>query len=465
MKQKKFLCLVAAFCLFCYGCMVGPKYQRPAISTPDAYSETSELDTLPIIKWFDLFKDTVLLGLIKQTLSNNRDLMTATARIEEAQYNARIFNTGLFPSFAYNVQAGGGHAGTEAQKVSAGFNTGYLNATGLLNWELDIWGKVRRATRSAQAVYLSEKENRNAIIVSLVAQVASSYFLLLDLDNRLNISERTLQARKINTRINTDRFEKGYSAELDKLQAIQQETIAASAIPGIQLQIVQTENSIRTLMGMSPGHILRGDSLYTQVLPPSIPTGLPSQLLERRPDVRSAEQALRAQFEQIGVATANLYPSLNLTGILGFASPQLSTLLTGSGFIANGFASLTGPIFQFNKNRMVIESVKQRTQQVALQYEQTVLVAMGQVDNALAANRTFEAQYVSLFQSLDASRRALDLSQARYDYGYTSYLEVLTQENILYDTELETSMAFAQRLSALVDLYRALGGGWDISQP
>ena len=465
MNNKKIYWAIGIACIVYSSCMVGPKYSRPALNTPSTYSETADLDTLPIIKWFDLFHDTVLLRLIKTTLENNRDLMTATARIQEAQYNANIVKTNLYPSLSYDVLGGGGKAGTEAQKIAAGIDGGYIKTAGVLTWEIDLWGKLRHATRAAQAQFLAEIDNSNAIRVSLVAQVASSYFLLCDLDNRLSIAVRTVTSRKESTRINTDRFEKGYSAELDKLQAIQQETTAAATIPAIQRQIIQTENIIRTLMGLGPGHIERGDSLYAQVLPPSIPVGLPSQLLQRRPDIRSAEQSLKAQFELIGAAQANLYPNLSLTGLLGFASPQLSTLLGSGGFTANGFAELTGPIFQFNKNRMNIEAQKARTRQVAYQYEQTVLIAMGEVDNSLAEVRTFADEYNIRLQEVEASRKALELSKARYDFGYTSYLEVVVQETNLFDAELEASAAFQGRLNGIVDLYKALGGGWDVTQP
>lgn len=465
MKIIKYYILIAVIWLVYDSCMVGPKYSRPAINMPTTYSENANLDTLPIIKWFDLFHDTVLQNLIKVTLENNKDLMTSLARIEEASYSAKIVNTNLYPSLFYNFSGGGGRSGTEAQKIAAGIDGGYLYGAAQLNWEIDLWGKLRRATRSVQAQYLAEIDNSNAIRVSLVSQVASSYFLLLDLDNRLKITERTLASRQENTRINTDRFNKGYSAELDKLQAMQQEAIAASTIPQIQRQIIQTENSIRVLMGLGPGHIKRGDSLYAQVLPPDIPSGLPSQLLERRPDIRSSERNLQSVFEQIGIAQANLFPDLSLTGILGFASPQLSTLLSSGGFIANGLAQLTGPIFQFNKNKMRVEAAKQRTKQAAFQYEQTILIAMGEVDNALAETRTLTSEYNHRLEEVEASRQALVLSQARYDYGYTSYLEVIVSETNLFDAELQASAVFQQRLASIVDLYKALGGGWDTGQP
>jgi multidrug efflux system outer membrane protein len=442
--------------------MVGPKYSRPAIDVPATYSETSGLDTLPLVKWFDLFHDTVLQRIIHTTLQNNKDLLTATARIDEARYLASIARANLYPSLNYSITGGGGRAGSDAEKIAAGFNSGYLNAGVQLNWEVDLWGRLRHAKRATQRQFLAEVDNRNAVLTSLVAQTATTYFLLLDLDNQLLISRQTLASRQERTKINSARFEKGYTSEIDMQQAKQQEAVAAASTADLQRQIINTENNLRLLMGLGPGHITRGDSLYHQVLPPDIPTGLPSQLLERRPDVRSAEEALQAQFEQIGIAQANFYPTLTLTGVLGFASPQLSTLVSSNGFVANGFAGLFGPIFQFNRNKYLVGAQKERTNQVAYQYEQTVLIALGEVDNALADVRNLASEFESLHQQVEASARALELTVARYDYGYASYTEVLIEENFLFDAELQESAVYQQRLAAIVNLYRALGGGWDV---
>jgi len=329
-----------------------------------------------------------------------------------------------------------------------------------LNWEIDLWGKLRRATASAQAQFLAIDENRNALRVSLVAQTASLYFLLRDLDNRLLIAQRTLASRKESTKIITQRFEKGYIAELDKFQAIQQEAQAAALIPNIQRQIAQTENALNVLMSRNPGPIARGQNIFDQILPPDIPAGLPSQLLQRRPDIRASEKSLQAQFERIGIAQASMYPSFSLTGLLGFASPQLNTLIS-DGFVANGFGNITGPIFQFNQNKKRVEVEKVRTTQTQLQYEQTVINAFADVSNALISSKTYAEEYDKRRIQADAGRKALELSNARYNYGYTSYLEVLTQENSLFDAELQESLLLQQRLNAIVSLYKALGGGWN----
>jgi multidrug efflux system outer membrane protein len=213
-------------------------------------------------------------------------------------------------------------------------------------------------------------------------------------------------------------------------------------------------------MGTSPGTVLRGQTLYEQTVTPDIPPGLPSQLLERRPDIREAERRLEAQFNYIGVAKANLYPSLSLTGLLGFASPQFTTFLGAGGFVANGFASIAGPIFEFGKNKRRIRVEEYRTQQVAYQYEQVVLNAFADVDNALAEYRTYSQEYEIRRLQVIASRKALELTQAKYDYGYSSYYEVLIQQNYLFDAELAESTTLQQKINSLVFLYKSLGGGW-----
>jgi multidrug efflux system outer membrane protein len=323
-----------------------------------------------------------------------------------------------------------------------------------------VWGRVRHANRAAVAEYLSTVQNRNALEVSLVAETASEYFLLRDLDNRLAIAQQTLASRQQYTRIITDRFEKGYVPELDKLQAIQQEAIAAASIPALQRQIVQTENSIRLLMGLGPGTVSRGYSNFEQTLSPDIPVGLPSQLLQRRPDIMSAEKSLESQFEQIGVAQANRFPSISLTGILGFAAPELTTFISNKGFVANGFGSIAGPIFNFNQRKNIVEAERKRFDQVYYQYQQTVLLAFGDVDNALTNYRTYTEELAQRTIEVNAASKSLQLSQARYDNGYTSYLEVIIMQNNLFDAQFQQSEALQGKLNSTVLLYKSLGGGW-----
>jgi multidrug efflux system outer membrane protein len=441
-------------------CMVGKKYKTPDAPTDIAYRDTVFTDTSKLMSWFDLYSDPTLTRMIKAAIDSNRDLLTAAARIEEARFQAASIKANIYPSLNYSATAGGGKAGTEAQKIAGGIQGGFLNAFALLNWEVDIWGKLRHANRAAVARYLSIVQNRNALQVSLVAEVASQYFFLRDLDNRLMIAQQTLISRRENTRIISERFAKGYIPELDKLQAIQQEAIAAATIPALQRQIVQTENALRLLMGLGPGATPRGLSNFEQLLSPQIPVGLPSQLLQRRPDIMAAEKSMNTQFELAGVAQANRFPTFSLTGVLGFASPQLSTFISSSGLVANGFGSLAGPIFNFNQRKNIVEAERQKVRQEYYQYQQTVLGAFGDVDNALAFYKTYTEEYEQRRIQAEAAARALTLSRARYDFGYTSYTEVVIAENVLFDAQFQQSQTLQGKLNSIVLLYKALGGGW-----
>jgi multidrug efflux system outer membrane protein len=421
-------------------------------------------DTSQLMKWFDLYKDTVLQNLIKRTIDSNRDMLTAAARIEEARTQTAAIKANLYPRLDYQAQAGGGKAGSEALKVNGGVNGGYLSAAGVLTWELDLWGKIRHSTNSAYAQFMANVDNRNALQVSLVAEVATQYFLLRDLDNRLEISINTLAVRTEDTRIISERFNKGYVSQLDLLMAIQQQTLAGVQIPFLKRQIIQTENAVRLLTGNGPGTINRGLSNFDQTLSPDIPVGLPSQLLERRPDIREAEKNLESQFEQIGVAIANRFPSISLTGLLGFASPQLSTFISNNGVVANGFGSIFGPLFNFGQNKKLVEVQRRRTDQVLFQYEGVVLAAFGDVDNSLAAYKTLTEEYALRVEQVEAATQALKLSKARYDDGYTNYTEVSFLQNNLFDAEFQASITLQEKLNSIVALYKSLGGGWDMPQ-
>ena len=459
-KSIKIVLSIAASAVIYTSCVVGPQYATPKQNLPKDFGTGVQSDSTSLVKWFDLFGDTALQNIIKTTLQNNKDLATTAARVDEARFQLDIIRVNTLPSFGYQVQTGGGKADPNALRVAGGFNSGVNKAFGVLNWELDLWGRLKRTTEAARAQLLAQQGVTNSLKVSLIAEVANAYFLLCDLDNRLLIAQRTLEVRKESTKIINDRFEKGYVAELDKLQAVQQEAFAAALIPNIKRQITQVENALNVLMARMPQPITRGQQLFNQTLTPTIPVGLPSQLLERRPDIVAAEQSLKAQFQRIGIAKAAMFPTLSLTGILGFASPQLSSILNG-GFVANGFAGVTGPIFQFNqnKNRVLIE--QKRTEQAQLQYEQTVIRAFADVNNALVQNSTYAEEYARKKEQVDAANKAYGLSKARYEYGYTSYLEVLIQENSLFDAELQVSALYQQRLNAMVALYRSLGGGWE----
>jgi multidrug efflux system outer membrane protein len=441
--------------------MVGKKYNRPATPANITYPNATNSDTTALATWFEVYHDTALQRLIKMAIDSNRDLLTAASRMQEAFALSGAVKANMYPKIDYQAAAGGGKAGSEALKVNGGVNGGLLNVFGVLNWELDAWGKLRLQSQAAVDDFLASKANRDALQVSLVAEVASDYFLIRDLDNQLAISNSTLEGRKQNTKLNSDKFQHGYVSELDLLQAQQQEAIAAAAVPGFQRQITLVENAIRVLIGLGPGSINRGASNYDQVLSPDIPVGLPSRLLERRPDIIASEYALQAQFARIGVAQANRFPTISLTGALGFASPQLSTLLSSNGLVANGFGSLVGPLFNWGQNKKLVEVEKRRTEALYYQYQQTTLNAFADVDNALAEYRNLNLEHLARQQQVQAAAKALMLSQARYDNGYTSYLEVIIMQTNLFDAQLLESTTLRLKLNSIVSLYKALGGGWN----
>jgi multidrug efflux system outer membrane protein len=442
------------------GCLVGKKYHKPEAPANIAYRDSTATDTTSLQKWFELYQDTVLQRIIITTLDSNRDMLVTAARIEQARLQSAIIKANIYPQLSYSASAGGGSAGTNAQKVVGGVDGAAFNLFGVLNWELDLWGKIRHNSRSAVARFTAEVNNRYALQTSLIAEAASEYFLLRDLDNRLLIAQQTLVSRKENTRIISERFDKGYVAEIDKLQAVQQEFVVAATIPSLQRQIVVVENTLRLLMGMGPGTVQRGQRNYDQAAAPVIPVGLPSQLLERRPDIMAAEKLMQAQHEQVGVARANRFPSISLTGILGFASPQLNSFINTSGFVANGFGDITGPIFNFGQRKNRLKEEGRRLEETNYQYQKVVLAAFGDVDNALTYYRTYSEEYTQRKGQVEAAERALVLANARYDNGYTSYIEVIIMQDNLFDAQFEASQAMRGKLNAIVQLYKSLGGGW-----
>ncbi len=461
MRKRLYIIWIAFALVSLSGCMVGKKYKTPEPVVPENYqSSTVETDTAALPAWWTLFNDPILDTLIQKALKNNPDMLIAASRIEEARLVVGNVKAGFLPSLSYNVSGGIGSVGIDAQKTGAALDGNSFKAYGVLNWEIDLWGKIRRSKKSAVAELLANKENMNALQSSLIAQVATLYFQLRDYDERLSIAERTFLNRKESTRIISERFSKGHVSEVDKLQAEQQEALAEVMIPNFKRAIAQTENAISVICGNLPQSIQRGMDNTKNVIVPSIPVGLPSQLLLRRPDIRSAEASLHAQFERIGMAQASMYPSLNLTGLLGLASPSLTTFLSNDAFFASGVAGLVGPIFQFGQNKRKVSIERARTEAVMQTYQSTVLNAFREVNDALTAYHTYEQEHEIRKKQSESARKALKLSYALYEYGYSSYLEVMIQESNLFEAELQESATLQEQLSSFVTLYKALGGGW-----
>ena len=461
------------------GCTVGPNYKRPSVDVPGSYRGTApsseaaqsakeqqsaaqpplpDTQSLGDEKWWEVFQDKQLQELIRTALKNNYDANIAAARILKAQAQLGIARADQLPTLS--VGAAGLSANVPRYKNVPNTETGVLAADAGFNWQLDFWGKYRRATEAARANLLASEWARQYVISTLVSNVAASYFQLRALDLQLEISHRTLDARKESLKLTQTLVSGGRTNMLDQRQAEQLVAAAAESIPALERAIAQQENYISTLLGNNPGPIARGLSLTEQPHPPEVPAGLPSALLERRPDIRQAEEQLIAANARIGVAKAEYYPNITLTGTSGYASSALNSLFTGpAGFWLAG-AALTQPIFTGGRIKAGVKYSEAEKQEFLLIYQQTIQQAFRGVSDSLVAyqkNREFREYHQQLtFAAQDSAR----LSETRYSGGRASYLEVLTNETNYFNAEQGLVQAQLNELLALVDLYRNLGGGW-----
>lgn len=440
-----------------HGCMVGPKFQQPEIESPGKYIYSTNTDSIINLKWWELFNDSILKSLIDSALINNKDVRIAASRIEEAAFVVGYNRADLLPSIGYSGSATRGNNGQSGAPL---YETGNLfTGVGNVYWELDFWGKYRRATEAAKAELLASEYGMRSVQIGLISNVAFLYFQLLDYKTRLNISRETLGSRKASLDIISERYNEGIIPEIDLNQAQIQEAIAAANIPFYERLVANMEHALGVLLGKNPG-VIESNDLIDMVIPPDIPVGIPSDLLQRRPDILVAEQLLKAQNARIGVVQAMRFPSIGLTGIFGLASTDLSNLLTGDALVWSLAGDITGPIFNFGKNKRRVEIERERTKQMLLEYEKTVLNAFADVEDALVGVSSVNRELEALQRQLIAAENAASLSRARYDGGVTSYLEVLETERSLFDSQLRTTDAFQRLLNSYVFLYQALGGGW-----
>jgi len=445
------------------GCAVGPDYQRPELDMPDAYLQpVEEGESLANTPWWDLFRDPELQQLVRLALEENQDLGIAAARVDEFRALVGVTRASQFPSL--DVAASGARVDGSDKVFPGNLVDGAVDNYRLqadVFFEVDLFGRLRRATEAARAQLLATEEARRSVTLSLVAGVASTYMLLRDLDAQLEIARRTEKARSDSLAIIQARFDKGIVPRLDLNQAEIELAVASAAVSAAERAVAQTEHALSLLLGRNPGPIVRGLPLDRQAMPPAVPAGLPSELLQRRPDVLAAEAALAAQTARIGVAQAARWPSLSLTGALGFESGELSELTeSGSDFWSVG-AGLFAPVFNAGRLKGQVEVERARTEQALLAYEQAVQRAFAEVEDALVAVRTYRAEHAARQRQLAAARSAARLSRARYDGGVTSYLEVLDTERSLFSAELAESQTLRLYFDAVIRLYKALGGGWN----
>jgi multidrug efflux system outer membrane protein len=447
------------------GCTMGPNYKRPTVAVPPAYrgiapdaSAQTESASLGDEKWWDVFQDEQLRSLVRTALQQNYDLRIAASRILEARAQLGITRADQFPTVS------GGAGITDVRTAQAKFLPAFETSAGQVNatagWELDFWGKYRRATEGARANLLATEWARQEVASTLVANVAAAYFQLRALDLQLEISKRTLDSRQESLRLTRLLANGGSTSLLDVRQAEQLVFTASAEIPALEQQIEQQENFLSILLGRNPGNIARGQTLIEQHHPPEVPAGLPSSLLERRPDIRQAEQQLVAANAEIGVARAAYFPQISLNGNGGFQSSALTNLFTGPAGAWSFGASLTQPIFTAGKISSGVRLAEARQQTATLFYQRSIQGAFHSVSDALIGyrkTREFSSHQQELFESAQDAAR---LSHMRYNGGVTGYLEVLTNETNSFSAELGLVQARLNELLAVVQLYEALGGGW-----
>jgi len=440
-------------------CALGPDFSRPEVAEAGSFREGATGESIANLPWWQVFDDPVLQDLIRVALEENQDLQIATYRVEEAAAALGFTRAEQFPAFGIGAGAGRGETSNQVSGIPgtiANDFTVYAN----VSWEIDLWGRLRRSTESARAELLATEAARQGVTISLVAAVADLYFQLRDLDNRLDIARRTLASRQESLGIIQTRFAGGIVSELDVRQAEIEEATAAAAVPAFERSIVTVENALSVLLGRPPGPIARGAPLRSDKVPATAPAGLPAELLNRRPDVREAEELAHAQMARVGIAEALRLPTLTLTGAAGFESDEIDNLNESDANFWSIGGNLLGPLFEFGRNVRRVEVEKARTEQAILGYERTVLTAYQEVDDALAALRTGAEEFGARERQVASAQAAAVLSRARYDGGITSYLEVLDIERSLFTAELQASSILQQRYAALVQLYKALGGGW-----
>jgi multidrug efflux system outer membrane protein len=441
-------------------CTMGPDYQRPEVPVPETYRDATEVGpSIANLAWWELFNDEKLVVLIETALADNRDLAIALARIEEARASLGFVRADQFPNLDGGAGASRGNTilGTN---VPGSVNNSFVLAADL-SFEVDLWGKLRRSTEAARAELLATVDASNVVTITLISDVASIYLLLLDLDNRVDIAERTETTRKDSLNIIQARFDRGIVPLLDVNQAQIELADAQAELAALKRDRGLAENTLSILLGRNPGPIDRSDHVLASALNiPGIPAGLPSELLERRPDVRQATQQLAAQTARIGVAEAQRFPALSLTGSLGLASDDLSGFLSSENRIWGISGNLLGPLFDAGRGKSRVEAERARTEQLLFGYQLTVLQAFREVDDALIEIETYREEAQARETQVNAARSASKLSRARYDGGVTSFLEVLDSNRSLFRAELLVSSTRRSQVVAIVSLYKALGGGW-----
>jgi len=445
------------------GCTVGPNYVRPAVDTPPSWRMTdAEAKDVANAAWWGQFNDPVLDNLVRVALQENLDLQIAAARIDEFAGRYGFVRADLFPQVGGNAAAGRQRFTEETGNTNppgTNFTLSNYSATLGATWELDVWGRIRRATEAARADLVGSEEGRRAVILSLVGSVAGSYVNLRDLDRQLEIAKETAKSRGESLGLFKLRFEGGFTSEVEYVQVKSQYEEAMATIPAVEKAITQQENALSVLLGRNPGPIPRGKTI-DQLALPSVPAGLPSDLLARRPDILQAEQTLIAANARIGVAKAAYYPAIGLTGFLGSASTDLSNLFTGPARVWSYSAPVSLPIFTAGKIAGDVQAAEAIQRQALAGYRKAIQTAFREVDDSLVDQARTREQLAAQASQVQALQKYVELSQLRFDNGYAGYLEVLDAERTLFNVQLSYTQNQGGLFQALINLYKAMGGGW-----
>lgn len=446
------------------GCALGPNYKRPVVDMPPAYRtetapEAASVDaaSLADLPWWEIFQDPVLKELIEESLSNGYDMRIVAARVEQARYAVGVTRADLLPQASYEGNAARGRF---FNALGDNFTENEFLGAFQMAWELDIWGRIRRATEASLADLFATEDVRRGIILSLVTSVAQAYFELRELDLELEIARRTRESFQQTLDLFTRQLLGGVGNKLATSRAAAALASTAATIPDLERQIVAKENQISFLLGRQPGPIARGALLTEQAYPPGVPAGLPAALLERRPDIMQAEQNIVASNALVGVAITNFLPRVGLTALYGGQSTEIENIVKGAGNVWDVGGGLMGPLFQGGRLYYSYKGSVAAWEETKLAYQQAVLNALGEVSNALVARQKYAASQVELERQVAALQDSVRLSTVRFTGGLANYYEVLEAQQQLFPAENSLARTQLNQLVAVVQLYRALGGGW-----
>jgi multidrug efflux system outer membrane protein len=452
---------VLAALLLASACAVGPRYQRPEVPVPQEYRDApagKDATSLADLPWWEVFRDPELAALLEEAIRNNLDLKRAAARVQQARALVGVSSADFWPQIGAALGASYGQQSAKNYVPGLG-PTGAFNASLGLSWEIDLWGRIRNATDAAKADLLATEEFRRGVLITLVADVANAWLDLRELDQEVEIARKNSVARQANLDLFKKRADGGIGNDLEVSRARGELAITAAVIPGAQRFIALRENQLSVLLGRLPGPIARSPGKQP-LPPPDLPAGVPASLLERRPDVKAAEDGVMAATYRVGVAVANRLPKLDLAGLIGLAGPTLGTTFSAAGFLWNAGGGLLAPIFEGGRLASLEAASRAELEQAAATYQQAVLNGYREVSDAAISIRKLAEVRAEQSVQVDSARTAERLANRRFEGGVSSYLEVLDAQTAVFQAELEFARTQRDEAQSFVQLYRALGGGW-----